>query len=50
MLATRSAWRDPNNWKIDPKRGKIAFNNWTEMGLFGGVSATVAATLAFWIS
>ena len=47
-LAWRT-WRDPDNWRIDPRRGRIAFNNWRELALVLGICASLAAMLVYWI-
>jgi hypothetical protein len=29
----RKAWRDPDNWYIDPEDKHLAFDNWAELAL-----------------
>ena len=31
----RRAWRDPDNWHIDPDSKRLAFDRWTELALAG---------------
>ncbi|MCR2834084.1 hypothetical protein [Parerythrobacter lacustris] len=32
-LFARSAWRDPDNWRIDPHGKRLKFNHWKELAL-----------------
>lgn len=27
------AWRDPDNWYVDPQSKQVSFHNWAEFGL-----------------
>jgi hypothetical protein len=31
----RRAWRDPDNWHIDPDSKRLAFDRWAEFALAG---------------
>ena len=44
------SWRHPDNWRIDPEKGRIAFNNRKELTLAIGVAIATCSLFILWIA